>query len=341
MDSSAARLDESAPAGKQTAGWMSVALRAGAAALAALLVVCLMLSVRYTHLPTRERLMFAPLMTRAAQWGAGLGSREITYSNAMLTAKTLDGMPVEMGTMRLSEGVLAMPLLLLASVTASWIAARLLKLAWGSTTVLVALAAGLSVLGLPVISGFLQGWGLAVECNVKYVMPISRLALDAAPMMVCGLVALSWVVVDHLWVDEATRAPRAETADFGRPVRLWAATAAAMALAICLLLMAMGASVLAEAEDPMGSWRTARFGAATAAAGVSAVMLLIALLRGRKPRWAWIGLCVLVPLGGQAAGGVALLLAALSARVPAVARAVEDQMPVKKMPVKKKRKYRL
>ena len=343
MDSSATKPDQTTPADKQTAEWKCRAMCAAAAILGALTVAFLMMNVRFTQLPTRLSLTFAPLMARAGQWGAGLGSREVARDSSTLTAVTSDGTPVMLGAARLAEGVRSLPLLLLACMAASWIAARQMKLAWGSTTVLVALAAGLSALGLPVISGFLQGWGVAVEYPMKYVDPIGRMAMDAAPMMVCGLVALCWVVMDHIWVEEATRVPQADTAALGRPARLWAAAAAALVLAIFLLATSLGVTKFtggAAADSPMG-WRGIRHLAAAAVAVVAAVLLLMDLKRGQRARWAWVGLCVLVPLGGGAGGGVALLLAAVAARVPVVGGVVENGMPVKKMPVKKKRKYRL
>jgi hypothetical protein len=277
-------------------------------------VFLLILNPPLLQMGATTRLRFEPLVRRAAGWGI-LGSREVSIGPDGISTIASSGVPILAGENWLTDHLGIMPMLLPAALLASWTASRQMGLGKLATALLLAWSALLIVLGLPLASGFLLGWGLSLELHEQYTVITGGVAKGIAGALVCAAIAATWALIDWVW-PESGGTPLAEA-----PRRPWQAWSALGASAIPAVLYFLGAlSVALQVRHGFHAqgfiWEAARYGALGGVLMAACVMLMVALIRGKPSCRAWIVLLPVVPLGGGPAAGAALLLAALCARLP-------------------------
>ena len=280
--------------------------------ITSLLVVLVMLNPSFIRFPFPARTLYTPLLQQSAVAGS-LGLREVRISGRDLLVTTPKGAPIRAGGEWLTERVQSMPALLLVCVLTTLFAARLMGMKWLGMLLLAGLAALLVLLAFPALAGLLTGFALSLDLETSRTFALTALVRDAVPPLICALIAASWAAIDWAWPDSADNSPF-----IGRPWQSWAATSATAIIGCLHLLAGLGVlrQIHAGVLEPWQAWVSARYFAAGVISGLVFTLLIVALVRGRRSRSAWLWLCLLVPLGGDTGTGIVILLAALGARTP-------------------------
>ncbi|HVS71802.1 MAG TPA: hypothetical protein VHQ47_11150 [Phycisphaerae bacterium] len=183
---------------------------------------------------------------------------------------------------------------------------------WIFHIVMLVVMMGLVAFGLPLLSGFLQGAGAALCPSPDLLAFAYRLSKDIPPMIIVLLLIAIWFCREWVFVDEETATTAARFPVFSDIH--WAALGATTILT-GIFALALVESTIAPVSAASASLVRYRFVLEALSTGVTTAILVVAIVRARTPRWAWLPLLVLVPLGGEATGAFAMALAA-AASIP-------------------------
>jgi hypothetical protein len=170
------------------------------------------------------------------------------------------------------------------------------------------------------LSAVCVGVALGVCRDAESAVAASYLARDAALVLSCAIVALSWWLAAWLGDDE-TASPPVPIPRTAFTASITAAAAGALFLGLQRALAAGGTTLILATHDPLArpapvtAFLAARWAMSAALLLASGGMLLLTALRpNRFARWAWLPALAAAPLGGGIGSAVPLLAAVIAAR---------------------------
>jgi hypothetical protein len=257
---------------------------------------------------------FGSLKQSGLSTGVSIGGGEVVkvdhftnyrISTHELLIRTASSQTVSYTNRSLVSGAGVLPFVVLAVAVTTLFAARLWRMGVVGGAILAAAGIAASVVGIPYLGGLLTGLGHSQCSERESFEMIYYLASRAAAALVCGFVAFTWWGFLRAFPEEESLAKMIMRV---RPGHQWCATVAAWFLTGQCVLLAAGMSVMSGVFSGMIA-ATVVVGALT-----TALMLLIALVRGRVARWAWVPLACTILLGPPVGAGIVLLMAGLCAR---------------------------
>ena len=295
--------------------WVRVLCSVLAALAAVGVVLALFSDPDLPYYQWHARLWLEPMFQYFAASGAEMGGLHVD-DHGLITA-TENGRVVMISGELLSDGLGVIPLLVLVTGFTTILAVRRWRMGWVTGVVLVILAAGLSLAGMLVACPFFQGLSLAASSDASVMAFLLRIVHEGMPTLLCAMVALSWLAARWVFVEEMPKMTRG-----GRPPVMWAALATMVVLGGISVLAAVGAVAMARHLVPAdgastggnaaAGWRIGRLAVCAFSYAAAGIWLLVAVIRGRPPPWAWTAPLPLLAVLAPAAGGVAFLLAVLS-----------------------------
>jgi hypothetical protein len=200
------------------------------------------------------------------------------------------------------------PFLLVGCVVVVWVGAKRERLPLFIRMGLAILAAVLVGVGLPGVSGFLQGLAIGMDIPTAQIVVGQHLAKDVAPMVVVLLIVGSWLAAKWSLVEDSGEVESKVMKGRSWPAMRWAAAGAVFFVAV-IFTYATAGTLMAKPGGAVGSFLAMRYGVSAGVSIFAFVASVVALAQGRGNVWMWIPPLVLLFSGSEASGAFAFLVA--------------------------------
>jgi hypothetical protein len=182
---------------------------------------------------------------------------------------------------------------------------------WLPGMLLAAVCFAVAYFGIPAADGFIRGGVVALfGSQIQAILEVFRIVPSIPPVLISGVIVSLWLATRWALASDEPMTPRPDFRVGQRACLLAAGAASATVAGIwsLVILHNLFAGVSSLEPPAVPSWRAVVICLAYV---LASILLLMAIRQAKPVRSAWIVMLLVLPLGAESAGALALLLAAM------------------------------